>query len=70
MTIVYREGRAVFLLSEGGRGVDLVPHPLEAGWSLSGEEYPCPQENKLELALFLALGDANENSVNVEPELQ
>jgi len=42
MTIVYREGRAVFLLSEGGREADLVPHPLEAGWSLSGGEYPCP----------------------------
>lgn len=70
MTVVCSGGGQSFLLSEGGRGTDLVPHPSEADWSLIGGKYLCPQEYVLELALFLAPRDANENYMNVEPKSQ
>lgn len=63
-------GWAVFLLSEGGRGTDLAPYPSEADFSLIVGKYLCPQEYMLELALFLAPRDANENYMNVETKSQ
>jgi len=48
----------------------LFLHPSEADWSLIGGEYFCPQKYMIELALFLAPSNANENYVNVKPKSQ
>lgn len=62
-------GQSFYYLRVGEKQV-LFLHPQEADGSLIGELYLCPQEYRLELALFLAPSNANGNSVNVKPKSQ
>ena len=70
MTAVCNGGGQSFYYLKVGEEQVLFLHPSEADWSLIGGAYLCPQEYMLELALFLAPSDANENYVNVKPKSQ